>query len=145
MKIKLNKCSSMPDWYTIIRVEHDGKTWWSPTGPNSVRFMSSERLTPEADIEGSAAEMLAIAYAIKNREAVSFRRCAVHFEDDTDHDRYGVHLYSPRNSDDLWYSGATLYSTECDAVVTIEEANELADQIIKELGPIKEQEEVSNA
>jgi hypothetical protein len=120
VKIKL-KCFDGGNmcWYTIIRVEHDGKIWWEPTGPNSARRMASERLTPEADIEGSAVEMLAVAHAIKNREAVSFRRCAVHFEDD------GVHLCSPRNS-------------EYDAVVTIEEANELADQIIKELEPIKE-------
>ena len=112
MKIKLNQCYD--DWFTIIRAEHDGKEWLEQVGPNSHQFMRSERLSPEACIEGSADEMLDIARAIKARRGASFGRCAVHFEDD------GVHFWSPRNS-------------QHDGVVTIEEADEFADQVIVKL------------
>jgi hypothetical protein len=113
MKIKLNRIDD-DDWFTIVRVEHDGKCWMEQTGKNSFRYMCSERLSPEACIEGTAYEMVALAHAIKNQGMVSFKRCAVHFEED------GVHLRSPKNS-------------ERDAVVTREEASDLADQILTEL------------
>lgn len=116
MKIKLNHCEDLGDWYTIVRTEHDGKEWFERIGHNSQRFMTSERLSPEACIEGDAGEMLAIADAIKVRGAVSFKRVAVHFERD------GAHFRSPKNS-------------ERDAVVTVDEADELADQILAELTP----------
>lgn len=112
MRIKLNQCYD--DWFTIIRAEHDGKDWLEQVGPNSQRFMRSERLSPEACIEGPADEMIAIASAIKARRSASFGRCAVRFEDD------GVHFWSPRNS-------------QHDGVVTIEEADEFADQVLVEL------------
>ena len=60
MRIKLNKCSG--DWYTIIRAEHDGKSWFEKTGPGSTRFMSSERLTPEACIEDAKRAVEAKAF-----------------------------------------------------------------------------------
>jgi len=116
MKIVLNHCEDLGDWYTIVRAEHDSKEWMEKTGPNCSRFMCSERLSPEACIEGDAGEMLALAQAIKRQGAARFKRCAVHFEAD------GVHFCSPKNS-------------ERDAVVTVEEANELADQILAELTP----------
>jgi hypothetical protein len=104
----------MDDWYTIVRAEHDGREWWKETGPNSSSFMSSERLSPEACIEGDREQMIAIAGAIQQRESATFKRVAVHFAED------GVHFCSPKNS-------------EVDAVVTIEEAEELAAQIVAEL------------
>lgn len=116
MKIKLNHCADLGDWYTIVRAEHDGREWVESTGQNSQRFMASERLSPEACIEGDAGEMLEVANAIKKRGAVSFKRVSVHFEPD------GAHFRSPKNS-------------ERDAVVTIEEAVELANQILAELPP----------
>jgi hypothetical protein len=114
MKIRLNHCDDLGDWYTIVRDEHDGREWMERTGQNSSRFMCSERLSPEACIEGDASDMLAVASAIKSRGAVSFKRVAVHFESD------GAHFRSPKNS-------------EHDAVVTVEEADELAAQILAEL------------
>lgn len=116
MKIRLNHCDYMGDWYTIVRAEHDGMEWIERTGPNSSRFMCSERLSPEACIEGDSSDMLAVASAIKSRGAVSFNRVAVHFEPD------GAHFSSPKNS-------------ERDAIVSVEEADELANQIIAELTP----------
>lgn len=116
MKIKLNHVEALGDWYTIVRAEHDGREWMEHTGPNSSRFMCSERLSPEACIEGDAYEMLAVAEAIKKRSSVSFKRVAVSFEAD------GAHFSSPKNS-------------RRDAVVTVEEADDLAAQIRTELMP----------
>jgi hypothetical protein len=120
MRIKIKKC--FENWYTIVRAEHDGRTWFEQTSPKGAKvtteaFMSSERLTPDACIEGSSEQMFSLAMAIKQTRNVEFRRCAVHFEQD------GVHLHSPRNSTQ-------------DAVVTLSEADELANQIIEEIGPI---------
>lgn len=117
MKIKLKHHKSLGDWYTIVRAEHDGREWFERINANSISFMCSERLSPEACIEGNAEEMIILARSIRKGQAVSFKRCAVHFEAD------GVHLYSPKNS-------------TYDGVVSIEEANELADQIMLELTDI---------
>lgn len=54
--------------------------------------MMSERLSPEACIEGTKAEMLEIARAIKWRDKAIFKRCSVNFEDDK------FHFWSPKNS-----------------------------------------------
>lgn len=116
MKIVLRKSEHIDDWYTIVRAEHDGLEWIEHTGPNSMRFMCSERLSPEACIEGNADEMLAMANAIRSRKAVLFKRCAVHFERD------GAHFSSPKNS-------------ERDAVVPVEDADEFASQVQDELTP----------
>ena len=114
MKIVLCKSEDMDDWFTIVRAEHDGRTWFERTGQSTLRYMCSERLSPEACIEGNAMEMIALGNAIKNKEAISFKRCAVSFESD------GVHFRSPRNS-------------QVDAVVSEEDAENLADQIADNL------------
>lgn len=116
MKIKLKHCDHMGDWYTIVRAEHSGHEWWERTGPNSLRYMSSERLSPEACIEGPGYEMLAVAEAIKARGEVSFRRVEVRHEAD------GFHFRSPKNS-------------ERDAVVSVEDADELAQSICAAMKP----------
>jgi hypothetical protein len=115
MKIRLHRSEHLDDWFTLVRAEHDGRAWFEPTSPNSSRFMSSERLSPEACIEGDSHEMRAVADAIQRRESVFFKRIAVHFESD------GAHFCSPKNS-------------EHDAIVTLEEADDLAAQIVAELG-----------
>lgn len=117
MKIKLNRCDVLSDWFTIVRVEHNGKEWSeaSENDPDTFYWMSSERLSPEACIEGDSYEMMTIAKAIVCRTNISFKRIAISFEDD------GVHLWSPKNSS---HHG----------VVTLEEAEELAKQIFDELG-----------
>lgn len=85
--------SEASDWYVIERLVHDGHVWieWSNNGRSgSVR--ASSRIG-NADIEGTAAEMRAIAVAVRDRADVSFRRCAAKTVND------GVLLWSPRNSD----------------------------------------------
>lgn len=91
MKLKLKHCDWMEDWYCIERAEHDGRTWMQETGPNSMSFMSSARIS-DADVEGCSVEMLAIAEAIENRALESFKRCAV------DASTNNVRFWSPRNS-----------------------------------------------
>jgi len=110
MRLELNDCGD--NWYTVIRTEHDGKEWWqecdSPYGGKYTQWMKSERLVPDACIEGSGDELVEIAIAIQDKRDVSFKRIAVRFEKD------GVHLYSPKNSN-------------TDGVVSLEEAREFAE------------------
>lgn len=87
--LKLVK-GSLPDWWLIERAEHDGREWGEPT-KYGVAFRRSARIT-NADIEGSAEEMLDIAAAIKSRGRSWAKRCAVSVLGDV------VHLWSPRNS-----------------------------------------------
>jgi hypothetical protein len=110
MKIVMEKAEGFDDWYLIVKAEHDGRVWLEKTGPNSSRFMMSERIS-DACVEGGEEEMVCIAEGIKARECRRFTRCAVAFHPD------GVHFWSPRNSKE-------------DGVVTVEEADELADQIL---------------
>lgn len=91
MKLAIQKSEHMPDWYLIERAEHDGSMWIQPVSEGCARFMSSARFS-DADVEGTGAEMLAIAKAIEARESEEFKRCAVEVLDD------GVHFWSPRNS-----------------------------------------------
>lgn len=114
MKIKLNKCEDLGDWYTIIRQEHEGKEWLDPIGNNGFQYMNSERIS-DACVEGTAFEMIEIAQAIKSHSFASFKRCAVSVEGNS------VSFYSPRNS-------------TMDGVTTLEEADEFANQVLSELG-----------
>lgn len=79
MRLTCRKSAHLDDWYVIERAEHDGKHWCSS------RFS-------DADVEGTGAEMLAIADAIERREYEAFKRCAVTFEGGN------AHFWSPRNS-----------------------------------------------
>jgi len=101
------------DWFSIEKAEHDGRTWFERTAPNCLSLRCSCRIS-DADVEGTAEEMLEIADAIKHRQPIAFKRCAVSIESD------GVHFWSPRNSTK-------------DGVVTLEEADELSEQIFSEL------------
>jgi len=111
MKIVMKKSEWLDDWYLIVKAEHDGRVWLEKTGPNSSRFMMSERIS-DACVEGDSEEMCWIANSIIARKGCNFCRCAVRFESD------GVHFWSPRNS-------------SFDGIVSIEEADELANQIIQ--------------
>lgn len=96
MKIELRKSDGLDDWYTIERAVLFGRI-------------------SNADIEGSAEEMLALARAIKARGSASFKRCAV---------LCGLrfaYFCSPRNS-------------TRDASVSLEDADEFADRVIAALG-----------
>ena len=61
MKVTVNKNDDMGDWYTIERAEHDGRHWMERTD-YGMALMSSSRIG-NADIEGTASEMLTIAAA----------------------------------------------------------------------------------
>ena len=111
MKIVMRKSEYLDDHYLIVKAEHDGRVWEERVAPDVVRFMKSERIS-DACVEGDEMDMFDIAYAILYREKCVGVRCAVRFESD------GVHFWSPRNSG-------------VDGVVSIEEADELAGQIIR--------------
>jgi hypothetical protein len=114
MKIKLNDCGD--NWYTIVRAEHDCREWWqeceSPYGGKYTQWMKSERLVPDACIEGDGDEMVEIALAIQDKRDISFKRVAVRFDVD------GVHLYSPKNSN-------------IDGIVSSEDAHEFAEKTLQ--------------
>lgn len=100
------------DWHTIERAEHDGREWFEETSYGA-RFMSSARLG-NACIEGTTAEMRAIAHAIRTRTSVSFKRVAVRVKAHT------AYFQSPKNS-------------EGDTPIALIYADELAAQITREL------------
>ena len=114
MKIKLVKSECLEDWFLIEKAKHENKEWIEKTGDDCYSFRCSSRIS-DADVEGTSAEMLAIAGAIKKRGAISFKRVAVNCVGDK------VELWSPRNSTKA-------------GKVTLVEADELAKQIKAELG-----------
>ena len=95
MKLTIRKSRAFTDWYLIERAEHDGRTWYEDRvteyGMAYTAFMSSARIS-DADVEGTADEMLAIADAIVRRDEVWFTRCAVNAGEEP------VRFCSPRNS-----------------------------------------------
>lgn len=84
------KAEHTDDWYSIERAEHDGRVWQEPTEYGS-SLMASARIS-DADVEGTAEHMLAIADAIERRQQFSAKRCAVAVSGDM------VSLWSPKNS-----------------------------------------------
>lgn len=114
--IKLIKSDDLNSWYTIEKAEHGNKMSTVMDGENSGFFYYSGRIC-DADIEGTLSEMKEIAKAIRNRERVTFKRCAVDARTCLDDE---VHFWSPRNS-------------RTRGVVDVYDAEELATQIEKEL------------
>lgn len=97
MKLTIRNCDDLGDWYVIERAEHDGRSWIGTRdlpGYGPIQSLHCSSRFSDADVEGTAAEMLAIADAIERRAYVSFRRCAVYA------DREPVRFRSPRNSID---------------------------------------------
>jgi hypothetical protein len=81
--------SSLSGWYVIERVE----PYIAPEDRfNIIASMNQSRIS-DADVEGTAEEMLAIADAIVSGGVASFRRCAVRMLPDGT-----VAFFSPRNS-----------------------------------------------
>lgn len=113
MKIVLVKSDVLEDWYTVERAEHEHRQWFEPTGPNSMQFMDTARIS-DACVEGTAEEMRAIAEAIKARGSASFKRCAVHVKGEI------AYFCSPRNS-------------TRDAEVPLADAEEFADKTLAAL------------
>lgn len=110
-RLKLAKCGVMDDWYIIEKAKHE---WVEqivpvPGKPNSMYLHDSSRIS-DADVEGAAVEMLAIAEAIEQRGSYSAKRCAVDVQGNR------ALFWSPRNS-------------QREGVASLEEADELAAQI----------------
>jgi hypothetical protein len=109
MKLKLVKCKSINNWFTIERAEHDNRTWVEQLSPNSSAFRYSGRIS-DADVEGTLEEMKEIAKAIRARGFAHFKRCMVVVNGND------VLFESPRNS-------------SAPGITTLEEADDLATQI----------------
>lgn len=116
MELMIVKSDVMDDWYLIERAEHDGREWFEEVGPNTSALRCSSRFS-DADVEGQACEMLAIATAIEMRDKVSFKRCAV------DARAEPVTFWSPRNSEkpgDVSYEEASTLATKIRALLAQE-------------------------
>ena len=117
MRLALRKSDALDDWYVIERADHDGREWMEPFkagGVAGAALHCSSRIEPSTDVEGPAAEMRAIAAAIRAGGSIEFRRCAV---------RMGrvVEFWSPRNSREP-------------GIVPLADARELAAEIEAALG-----------
>jgi len=94
MKLTLKQSDNLADWYLIERAEHNHTAWFVPI-EGGMAFQHSGRIS-DADVEGTAAEMLAIADAIMARkENCDAYRCAV------DASVEPVRFWSPRNSQEV--------------------------------------------
>lgn len=107
------KNDDLGDWWVIERAEHDGRFWTERAGPNSSELHCSSRIG-NADIEGTAAEMRALAEAIVAGGHASFKRCSAATTEE------GVLLSSPRNSIEP-------------TLVPAARASELAEQILRDV------------
>lgn len=119
-RLTLVKSDCIEDWYLIERAEHDGREWFEQTGPNTFALRMSARLG-NADIEGSAAEMRAIAKAIREHDYTSFRRCAV----DARSTKKPTRFWSPRNSigrGEVPYADALALAEEIDRALGVADA-----------------------
>lgn len=113
--VKMVKNEDMGDWFSIEKAEHAHVDQLINVGPNSGFYWHSGRIS-DADVEGSATEMLGLAEAIEKRSEVRYKRCAV------DATREEVLFWSPRNS-------------RMRGAVDIEDAIELAKQIRRDTSP----------
>jgi hypothetical protein len=70
---------SMDGWYCIEKKEHENEMGFRPFGPPGLGGMAlySSARPSDADVEGTAEEMLDIAQAIDERGSFSAKRCAV--------------------------------------------------------------------
>lgn len=121
VELTCRKSDGMDDWYVIERKNHDGRVWMEQVSDIGFSLRSSARLG-NADIEGSAFEMQAIAQAIKAKDQANFRRCAVYVRDDG-----MVEMFSPRNSDGpsiVPYARAEALAEEILAALPLEQKTE---------------------
>lgn len=106
------RAGSLGCWYVIERAEHSDTFQLVPTNYGSVALWYSGRIS-DADVEGTAEDMLGIATAIETGDSFSANRCAV----------------SPRGADFVFHSPR---NSRKYALVKREHALTLAKQI-KEL------------
>lgn len=127
MKLTVKKSEHLDDWYLIERAEHDGRIWTEEVEPDMHVLRCSSRFS-DADVEGHATEMLAIADAIEKRGEASFKRCAVDARCEQ------VTFRSPRNSEEdgvVPYADALALAAEIRrvCVTSTERARALVDAI----------------
>lgn len=89
MKLELRK-SDWHDWYIIEIADVEPKEWLQEED-DGFSYHTNTRIS-DAEVEGTRAEMLAIANAIDTNTFVKFKRCAVDARTNV------VQLWSPRNS-----------------------------------------------
>lgn len=111
--LTLVKGEGIPDWYSIEWAEHENRYWTEERDAGGYPYyaLCYSGRPSDACIEGTSAEMAAIATAIEQGGSVSFRRCEAI---SLDNGSYG--LSSPRNS-------------QFPAIVTKEQAQHLAAEI----------------
>lgn len=99
------------DFYMIERAEHDGREWHKIHLDGGMALQRSARIDPNANVEGTGEQMLAIADGIERSVDVWFKRVAIRVREDL------VGFYSPKNSGDVM------------GVTSLEHARDLARQI----------------
>lgn len=94
MKIGFVRSNAISNWFTVERTDVKPRFWIerveNELGGYS-QLCSSLRIS-DADVEGTEAEMIAIARAVIDGQSISFRRCATSTNGDK------VMFWSPRNS-----------------------------------------------
>lgn len=112
------------NFYLIERENHSNLREWLDieTWPYG-KTLYCDKWISTACVEGSGAEMIGIAKAIRNRSSFRAKRCAVKVEGDV------AFFWSPRNSYNM---GSKVADPRGE--VPLEVADRLADQIEKELG-----------
>lgn len=92
-KLVCHKSDGIDDWY-VLEVDLNGaaeESWMEPM-EYGASFCTNTRIS-DADVEGTMAEMQAIANAILTSRSEVFHRCAV-----IPSGERGFYFYSPRNS-----------------------------------------------
>jgi len=105
VKLTIEKIDALSDWYVLRRVGVEPNGRDVPT-QNGFAYERDDRIEPRSDVEGTAAEWLAIADGITGRMDTSFRRCEVVCIAD------GMGICSPRNSN-IEAPVVTLESADC--------------------------------
>ncbi len=90
MRLTIRNSGTLDDWYAIERSEHDGREW--EESRDGVTHLMDSAMFCDAQIEGTARQMLGIAAAIEIRGSQFFDRCAVIVDGNR------VFFENPRNS-----------------------------------------------
>jgi hypothetical protein len=102
-KIILRKSEQLPDWFLVVRAEHDGRMEFIGDELRASLFCSERIGDGFADVEGSRYELEEIINAIQTRRNWSFKRIGLYAEP------HGGSLHSPKNSMKLeWFEWSVL-------------------------------------
>lgn len=75
-ELALRPTRHAPHVYAVERAAHDGRAWVEHVGDRAQRYMTSAKIC-DADVQGSADELLELASAIGARGEFAGHRCAV--------------------------------------------------------------------